>query len=124
MRWPWVLGLNETDESCKVLVQGGVPPESIRVLPGFATSTRDEARFVHDYAREHPLRRVTVVTTAFHTARARWIFRKELRGMGIDVRTAAVRHPDYDESDWYTKDESLATYFTEAIKTIFYRLVY
>ena len=74
---------------------------------------------MRDYVRTHPVRRITVVTTAFHTARARWIFRKALRGTGVEVHMAAARDPSFDESNWYTKDEGLVAYFQETLQWIF-----
>ncbi len=115
---------NETEESVRELVQLGVPRSAIVVLPGTVTSTRDEARRVADYAESHALRRITVVTSAFHTARARWIFRKILKGQEIDIRMAAAPHPDFTEASWYKTDEGMVMYFTEAFKTLYYRLVY
>lgn len=119
-----VFGTNETEEAERVLIKAGIPREAILVLPQIGTSTREEAQYVREYAKAHPMRRITVVTTAFHTARARWIFQKTLDGMGIDVRMAATRHPVYDETDWYTRDEGLLTYFNETIKTLIYRVMY
>lgn len=107
----------------KVLIHAGVPEDRVHVLPRIVTSTRDEALQVRDYLREHPARRIIVVTTAFHTARAGWIFRKILRGTGIDVRTAAADDPRFNESNWYT-NRGLLYYLQEAPKRIFYELVY
>jgi uncharacterized SAM-binding protein YcdF (DUF218 family) len=106
------------------LIARGVPADAIRILPAEVTSTHDEAERVRDYARRHPLRRITVVTTSFHTARARWTFRKVLRELGIDVRAAAADHPRFREADWYRSEEGLVLYFGETIKSIYYRLAY
>jgi uncharacterized SAM-binding protein YcdF (DUF218 family) len=116
--------LSETALNRQVLLRGGVPAGAIRVLPGEVTSTRDEALRVRDYARGRAVRRITVVTTAFHTARARWIFRKVLRGSGVEVRMAAAADPKFDESNWYTNDEGLTTYLNETVKQVYYRLAY
>jgi uncharacterized SAM-binding protein YcdF (DUF218 family) len=115
---------NETEVAVAEMVRLGVPRSAIMVMPGQVTSTRHEVDKVVEYARSHPLRRITVVTTAFHTARARWIFRKTMQGQGIEVRMAAARHRDFDETDWFRSDEGLVTYFTETFKTIYYRLKY
>jgi len=80
---------------------------------------------MRDYARAHPeVRRITVVTAAFHTARARWIFQRVLKGTGIEVHTAAVRWRAVDDANWYKDEHGLVTYFIESFKTIYYRLVY
>ena len=68
---------------------------------------------------------ITVVTTSFHTARARWIFRKVFRDKGADIPLAAATAPTFDEGqNWYRRDESLLLYFAETVKTLVYRLIY
>ena len=114
----------ETFIAVETLAALGVPRSAIRVLPRTVMSTRDEADRVAAYAAEHPIRRVTVVTTAFHTARARWIFRKGLNPAGVDVRMAAATNPLFSERDWYKTDEGLLAYLNEAAKTVYYRLRY
>jgi uncharacterized SAM-binding protein YcdF (DUF218 family) len=118
------LGHDETEATRAVLIRLGVPPEAIRILPGAVTSTREEALRFREFARSQPLRRVTVVTSAYHTARARRIFRKTLAGMAIDVRMAAAPVPGYDETDWFKTDEGLVDYVNETIKTVYYWLSY
>jgi uncharacterized SAM-binding protein YcdF (DUF218 family) len=109
-----------------VLLRSGVPADAIRVLgePNPVTSTRDEALRVLGYLRAHPARRITVVTTSFHTARSRWVFRKVLKGAGVDVRMAAIPDPRFDESNWYTNVDGMIEYTEEALKAIVYRLAY
>lgn len=115
---------DETKIDVALLERHGVPRSAIVVLPGKVTSTREEAARVADYARTHPMTRITVVTTAFHTSRARWIFRRVLAVRGIDVRMAAAEHPDFDEASWFRTDEGLLTYLNEAFKVVWYRLRY
>lgn len=116
--------LDETTMYLKTMNKLGVPCQAIQVLPDRVASTRDEAQRVRGLTRSRPLRRIIVVTTAFHTARARWIFRKVLRTTGTDVRMAAAEHPQFHESTWYRSDEGLVLYFSEAIKTLYYWIVY
>ena len=107
-----------------MLLRRGVPAEAIEILGGVGTSTFAEARLVRDYCRVHGLKSILVVTTAFHTARSRWVFQKVLRETGVKIHLAAADHPFFTEANWYTKDEGLVAYFNESIKTIYYRLVY
>jgi len=93
---PSVIDEREDRTYTRLLQKRGVPGSSIRVLPGASTSTRDEVHRVRDYVLAHPgTKRIIVVTSAFHTARARWIFRKVLRGTGVEVRMAAATVPLY-----------------------------
>ncbi len=115
---------SEAEITVSALRALGVPRSAIVVLPEVVTSTREEAAAVSTYAAAHGVRRITVVTTEFHTARARWIFRKSLRGQGIAIHMAASQNPSYNADDWYTTDEGLLAYLNEAFKTIYYRLRY
>ena len=72
------LGLvpNDTDVSVGVMEKLGVPPEKIIILPfpGGVTSTFDEAAALRKYLEAHQVRKIILVTSAFHTRRASWIF--------------------------------------------------
>ena len=57
-----------------------------------------------------------MVTTAFHTLRTRWIFRRALIGTGVDVRIAASNDPRFDETNWYTKVDGIRAYSQEVLK--------
>lgn len=107
------------------LVRDGVPADAILILSGEeARNTHDEALRVRDYLRHQSMRRITVVTTAYHTARARWTFRKALFGFGLEVRMVAAEDRRFTEADWYMWDEGIRLYLLEAVKTAYYRLAY
>jgi uncharacterized SAM-binding protein YcdF (DUF218 family) len=116
---------DETGSNRQILIQSGVGPGAIQILPGeVVESTHDEALRVCDYVRRHSIRRIIVVTTAFHTARARWIFRKTLRCSGVEVRMAPCKDPRFTEADWYETDEGIKEYLAETLKTLCYRFAY
>jgi len=106
------------------LIAGGVPPSALVIVASPVTSTKQEAEAILPVARGEGMRRITVVTTSFHTARARWIFRRVFGPSGIEIRMGASTNPHYDESNWYLRDESVFMYAIETIKTIVYRLAY
>ena len=119
-----LLGSNPEEEmNREFLISYGVPDAAIIAI-GKIASTRDEAFAVADYVKTHPVRRITVVTTAYHTARTRWIFGRALRGSGVEVHTAASDSPDFSEKDWYTTQVGRTTYLREFIKHLYYRIVY
>jgi uncharacterized SAM-binding protein YcdF (DUF218 family) len=110
---------------CRDLRSEGVPASAVTVMPGEVTSTRDEALRTREALKSlKRVRRITVVTTAFHTARAYWIFRKVLQGTGVEVRMAAAEQPRYTERNWYWSRMGLCDYLEESIKTVYYHLVY
>ncbi len=116
---------DETEYNRRSLMDAEVPASAIRILPGgVVENTHDEALRVRDYLRTHPARRITVVTTAYHTARARWTFRRVLRGSGVDIRVTASEDRRFSESDWYTSDDGIKIYFWEAVANPYYRVTY
>ena len=109
---------NRTDVAVGMLRRHGVPDSAIVVLPfpGGVTSTQDEGRALRAYLERHPARRVTVVTSDYHTARARWTIRQELRGLGVEVRMAAAPEPGFGPRDWWRSEEGLILYLEEYLK--------
>jgi uncharacterized SAM-binding protein YcdF (DUF218 family) len=67
------------------LTRGGVPAESVKVLGARPTSTYDEAEAVRAYAAGRGLRSLVVVTSAYHSRRALWTWRRVFRGGGVEV---------------------------------------
>ena len=118
------LGYDETGVTRDVLIGLGVPPEAIRVLPGAVTSTREEALRVREFARSHPLRRVTVVTSAFHTARRggssgrSWPGRGSTCGWPPPASRATTRRIGSGRTRGWSD------YVSEAIKTLYYWVAY
>jgi uncharacterized SAM-binding protein YcdF (DUF218 family) len=104
--------------------RAGVPDDRIVRVRGLVTSTEEEARFYRDYAEKNGLKSLIVVTSAFHTRRSRWIFEKVFAGSGIRLSYAAAYDPNIDERNWYTTDEGMVEYFSEALKTVYYYLRY
>ncbi len=122
------LGLypNKTDVAIEILKELGVPAENIKQLAfgGGATSTHDEARFFGRYVEEHNVTRVILVTNAFHTRRAKWIFDKELSGSGVTVEIAAAPHWNFDETNWWQQEYGLLAFVDEYSKLFYYYAVY
>lgn len=110
--------LDDTDLNILVLHRLGVPASAIRVLrfPGGATSTYDEARAVRDWAYDAHPGTLIVVTSAFHTRRARWLFRRQLERLRIAILMAPVTDPDFDESNWWRTEPGLLAYVEEYLK--------
>ena len=118
------LGLvpNETDISVQVMEKLGVPSDRIVVLevPGGVTSTYDEAVALRAYLAGSDVRRVVLVTSAFHTRRARWIFARQLAGLPVEIEVAAVPYGTFGPADWWRNEEGLVTFNNETIKLVYY----
>lgn len=122
------LGLlpNDTDISVGMMEKLGVPPEKIIILPypGGVTSTVDEAAAFRQYAEANQVRSFILVTSAFHTRRARWIFEKAFTGYPLRLETAAVPYKNFDQTNWWKNEGGLITLNNEYIKLIYYFFKY
>jgi uncharacterized SAM-binding protein YcdF (DUF218 family) len=122
------LGLvpNDTDISVGVMEKLGVPAEKIIVLPfpGGVTSTFDEAVVFRQYTESHRIQRIILVTSSFHTRRARWIFEKMLAGAPITLEMAAVPYVEFDQTNWWKNEIGLTTLNNEYIKLFLYLIKY
>lgn len=122
------LGLapNDTDVSIGVMKALGVPPEKIIVLPvaGGVTSTFDEAIALRHYIESQDIHSLILLTSAFHTRRARWIFAKELAGLPVRLEVAAVPHYGFDETNWWQSEDGLIALNNEYIKLAYYFVKY
>ena len=123
------LGLipNETDICVSVLERTGVPSDKIVILPFLpagVTSTFDEATALHRYIEATHLRKDILVTSAFHTRRAKWIFERELAGLPVTLEMVAVPYSTFDQTDWWKNESGLITLNNEYIKLVYYFFKY
>src|SRR6266705_4720612 len=88
------------------LVERGVPKEKILRFAHDADGTREEAEALARFAKERKWRRVIVVTSNYHTRRARYIFRRVFP-QDIEVRVASARDGDFDPQRWWEKRKSV-----------------
>lgn len=89
-----------TDVQIAALVSMGVPRESILVTaPQVATAT--EAATLRNLAVQHRWRRVIVVTSKYHTGRARIAFQRQLKDSGVDIIVRGSRYDPWDPQRWW-----------------------
>ncbi len=117
---------NETDISVGMLERTGVPPDKIVILPfsGGVTSTFDEAEALHGYIDSVHISRVMLVTSEFHTRRAKWIFERELSGLPVTLEMVAVPYSTFDRASWWKNESGLITLNNEYIKLVYYYFKY
>jgi uncharacterized SAM-binding protein YcdF (DUF218 family) len=108
----------------RVLLKRGVPEDAVVSLPDEVDSTADEAAALARYLDDNPGRTVTVVTTCYHTRRARWIFRKQLGARADRVRFVGGPTDGYDASNWWRSEEGSQRYANEYLKLAFYLVNY
>ena len=81
------------------LVERGVPQNAILVFKHTAENTREEAEALRGLIRDRGWKRILVVTSNFHTRRARYIFGKVVPEAQVYV--AAAADAGFDASNWW-----------------------
>lgn len=71
--------------AARELQKRGVPESKIQVVSDIALGTYEESLGLRDYATAHKLKRLLVVTSAYHTRRALWSMRHACEGSGIQI---------------------------------------
>jgi len=117
---PSLYGINEADAAIQYLVRQGYPQESFIALKHEANSTRDEAIVVLDELQRRGVRSFVLVTSNFHTRRARRIFleTERQRGGGPQIRMLATPDRDYDPTAWWRSRQGRKVAFLEWTKTV------
>src|SRR5262249_1109998 len=82
------------------LIERGVPKDRIVPFPQDADNTREEAGALKVLVTQKGWHSVIIVTSNYHTRRARYIFRKVFPP-GIRIAMASARDADFDPSNWY-----------------------
>jgi len=84
------------------LIERGVPKDKILRVVHDADNTREEAKTLAQVAKQKKWRSVIVVTSNFHTRRARYIF-AHVFPQDIRVRVTGARDGDFDPETWWEK---------------------
>jgi uncharacterized SAM-binding protein YcdF (DUF218 family) len=96
------------------LVERGVPKEKIMRFTHDADNTREEAGAVAKLARDHHWKTLVLVTSNYHTRRARYIFARVLPA-GITASVASARDGDFDPERWWEMRKSIKLFLHELL---------
>jgi uncharacterized SAM-binding protein YcdF (DUF218 family) len=96
------------------LVERGVPESAVVKVSHLADNTREEAEALRTLIEERHWRRVIVVTSSFHTRRARYVFRHVFPAT-VEVRAASARDFSYDPAHWWQTRLGQKQFFHEAV---------
>lgn len=114
------------ERSLEELRSAGVPSQSVDVLLQPVASTYEEAELIRDYAQQHGLRSILIVTSAYHSRRALWVFSRVFRDTGIRVGLVAVAPGDEspEPATWWLSVRGWRLVPTEYVKMIYYVIHY
>ncbi len=99
------------------LVERGVPAGAVVQLAHNAESTLGESLELKDLVAARGWHRVIVVTSNYHTRRARYIYRR-IFPADARFRMEAARDSDYDPDHWWETRTGLKLWFRETVAFI------
>jgi uncharacterized SAM-binding protein YcdF (DUF218 family) len=104
------------------VMQMKVPESAVETLPGSLDNTAQEAAAVHQLAAVRHWSRVIVVTSKYHTRRARFAFVRELAGTNVQILIRASRYDTAKPDRWWTDRADYRYVASELEKLIAYKL--
>jgi uncharacterized SAM-binding protein YcdF (DUF218 family) len=94
------------------LIERGVPKDRIIRFPHDSDNTREEALALRSLSTEKNWHSVIVVTSNYHTRRARYIFQRVFPE-SVAVRVASARDGKFDPEHWWENRKSLKEFVRE-----------
>ena len=104
----------------------GVPRERIEVLKQAVSSTYEEALLLRDYTKARGFRSLLVVTSAYHSRRALWIFNRVFKNENIEIGLEPVQ-PGLEtpsRASWWLYPGGWRMVLGEYFKIVVYRNKY
>ena len=102
-------GIYSANVKQKAMAQG-VPEERILIIPGSVSTTYEEVARLKEFTVSQGFRSLIVVTSPFHTRRARWLLQEAFRGSGVTLTVQpALNHPYRAEAWWRTPQDRQET---------------
>lgn len=96
----------------------GAKPEQLVLSAHDATSTLEEALALRPLLAQHNFRNIIVVTSNFHTRRARMIFRRVYRKQGTIVQVSAAPDNRFRPAGWWKDPEGFELLWLELQKMV------
>ena len=94
------------------LIERGVPKDKILRFAQDEDSTREEAEALAKLAKTKKWHKAIVVTSNYHTRRARYIFRRVFP-QEIEISVASARDGDFNPENWWEKRKSSKLFIRE-----------
>jgi len=94
------------------LVERGVPKDKILRFAQDGDSTREEAEALVKLAKTKKWHKAIIVTSNYHTRRARYVFRRVFP-QNIEIRVAGARDGNFDPGNWWEKRKSTKLFIRE-----------
>jgi len=96
------------------LADRGVPARAVVQLPHHAEDTREECVVISQLLSSHGWKRVLLVTSNYHTRRARYICSRVLPS-GTVLHVVAAKDNEYDPEKWWWSRLGVKIFFHESV---------
>ena len=110
-------GVPEHELAIPFAVARGAAEEIFDGFPIEAHSTREETHQLDRELRRRGIGKALVVTSNFHTRRARYIFHKH-GSKDVDYVFVAADYPDFRPEDWWRSRQGRKVFVLESLKTL------
>jgi len=107
-----------SDLVAKEAIWQGVPASAIVISDQTVKTTYAEAVEILRITRARGWHSILVVTSPYHTRRARWILREVFQGSGLEVRLRAAPEEGYNPQNWWQSSDGLRNTWTEYLKLV------
>ena len=114
----------ERETTRRILVGNQVPESALLAIGTNVSNTYDESRAVRAWAQQTGATSIVIATDLFHTRRARWIFRRELRDTPVKIYVVGVDPMDYQINNWWRNEEGVIQFQNELAKSVYYWIKY
>ncbi|HAA00238.1 MAG TPA: hypothetical protein DEP18_09500 [Flavobacteriales bacterium] len=111
--------MTEAEVTAFYMRSAGIPDSSLAVI-NKSTSTREEAKVIREYCESNGLKKVMLLSSKFHTARMRKVFRSEFRSSSVEWIIVGAPSTKYNEFKWWESEEGMIALNNEWMKTIWY----
>ncbi|EOC99364.1 YdcF family protein [Caldisalinibacter kiritimatiensis] len=104
-----------------IAVEMGVPRENITIIDGNTFSTQDEAVNIRYYLKENKdINSMILVTSKYHSFRAKKIFEKALDSLDRDVKVISrpTKYDEFNHDRWWQNREDIEKVVFEVIKLL------
>lgn len=110
------------DVDRQILIKLGVPEDKVQLLPDDVTDTFNEAEAIRAYLKGHSVRQILLVTSRYHSRRAKMAFEHVFRGT-VEFISAPTLYDEYDAHNWWHKRVNVRELIIEYQKLAFYTAV-
>jgi uncharacterized SAM-binding protein YcdF (DUF218 family) len=102
----------------RMALEQGVPPERILIVPDPVATTYEEAHILKEFTAIHGFNSLLVVTSPYHTRRARWILRQAFQDSSVILNFRPTLNHPYRAQAWWQTPEDRRETFLEYVKML------